>query len=429
MGGGVAGLLAARVLSDFFATVTVVERDTLTGTLAPRKAVPQGRHLHGLLARGRQIIEDLFPGLIRDLAAEGVPFGDYGTDLSWYFNGKMFQKVKTGLVCVGSGRPLLEQRIRDRVSSIANVRVVAGTTITGLLTDASGKRVTGLRIDRVVEAGGSSAVEADLFVDALGRGSRLAAWLADLGFPSVERDVVKTGLSYTSLGFHAPLASDPIGDGLGIIVLATPELPRGAVFGRLKDQYAISLTGMFGDRPPREPGPFMDYVKSLHVPEIYRSVKSAEPMGAPTSLHCPASVRLRYERMRYFPAGIVVMGDAFSTFNPVYGQGMTIAAIAALVLQRHLGMYEEVCPSTYMRAVSRAMDTPWSLAARADLGFPAAEGRRTVTTRLSNAYTARLQSRATRDPVLTRSFLRVAGLVDPPSALLRPGIMARTLAP
>ncbi len=427
MGGGIAGLLAARVVSDFYETVTIIERDTLADEVAPRKAIPQGHHIHALLARGQQILEELFPGLVKELDAAGVPIGDFGTSLSWYFNGKMFRKADTGLTCVAAGRPLLEHTIRSRVSLIPNVEFRDGSDVMGLITDTGKTRATGVRIHR--HGDGESDLEADLVVDALGRGSRLAQWLVDLGFPAVERDVVKMGLVYTTADFYAPLKDDPIGDDIALIPVATPEQPRGAVFARLSDRYAISLTGILGDVPPRDYVPFLDYVKSLPVPEIYRSVRSAELMGPPHSFHFPQSVRLRYERMRRFPERLVVMGDAFSAFNPVYAQGMTVASIAADLLHQHLERHDSVRPLTFMRSLSKAMDAPWNLAAGADLGFPAVEGKRTIATRLGNSYISKLQAKAPDDPVLSRAFLRVAGLVDPPTALLRPTMLARVLAP
>jgi 2-polyprenyl-6-methoxyphenol hydroxylase-like FAD-dependent oxidoreductase len=428
VGGSIAGLLAARVVAEHAATVTVIERDTLLDVVQPRKAVPQGHHIHALLARGQQILEDLFPGLLDELTAEGVPVGDFGTSLSWYFGGKMFRKVETGLTCVAAGRPLLEQRIRERVAKLPNVTFADGCEVTGLLSDARKARVTGVRVHRAAEGAGSTAMEADLVVDTSGRGSRLPLWLSDLGYPAPAKDVVRMELVYTTCDFHAPLPFDPIGDDIALIPVATPQQPRGAIFARLADRYAISLTGIQGDRPPRERGPFMDYVASLPVPEIRQAVAAAEPMGDPVSFHFPASVRVRYDRMKSFPAGLVVMGDAFSIFNPVYGQGMTVSAIAADLLQRHLGRGAELDAPAYLRELGKAVDAPWNLAAGADLGFPAVEGRRTPATRLGNAYISRLQRGATKDPVLSRTFLRVAGLVDPPSALIRPGVIARTLA-
>jgi 2-polyprenyl-6-methoxyphenol hydroxylase-like FAD-dependent oxidoreductase len=427
VGGSIAGLLAARVLADRYGTVTVVERDTLTGAPQHRRAVPQGQHIHALLARGQQILDQLFPGFVQQLAAEGVPVGDFGTSLTWYFDGVPFRKAETGLTCVAAGRPLLEQRIRDRVAALATVKICDGHEVTGLLADSHRRGVTGVRVHRVAEAEGEQRLSADLVVDAAGRGSRLPGWLADLGYPPPDRDTVKMQLVYTTCDFHGPLPYDPIGKDIALIPVATPGRPRGAIFARLPDRYAISLTGIAGDAPPRDREPFLEYVASLPVPEIRRAVAEAEPMGPPVSFRFPASTRIRYDRMRDFPAGLIVLGDAFSHFNPVYGQGMTVAALAADLLQRHLERHPVVRPREFLRDLGRVVSAPWNLAAGADLGFPAVEGRRTLATRFGNAYVSRLQRGATRDPLLSRAFLRVAGLVDPPAALFRPAVLAHTL--
>ncbi|WP_225849087.1 FAD-dependent monooxygenase [Streptomyces sp. HPF1205] len=429
VGGSIAGLLAARVLSDFYSNVTVVERDPLTDDVAPRKAVPQGHHVHALLARGQQILERLLPGLRDELVAAGAPVGDFGTSVSWYFDGRMMSRTRTSMTCVAAGRPLLEQRIRRRVTGLPNVAVMDATDVTDLLTDPGRTRVTGVRVAaRDGRDGGSARLEGDLVVDAAGRGSQLARWLTELGRAAVDEEVVRVGLGYVTQEFHSLPDFDPIGDGIGMVPVATPGHPRGAVLGRLPGRYALALTGIRGDHPPRDREGFLAFAATVPVPEIHRAVAAAEPLGPPHVFHYTANVRHRYERMKDFPDGLVVVGDAFSTFNPMYGQGMTVAALAAELLRRHIERYAGVRPAVFLRELSRAVDAPWGLAVGADLGFPHAEGHRSLAVRLGNTYVPRLQRAAAKDPVLARAFLRVTGLVDPPSALFRPGVVARALA-
>ena len=427
VGGSIAGLLAARVASEHFSHVTLIEREQLTDHDGPRKAVPQGHHIHALLARGQQILAELFPGLVADLEADGVPVGDFGTSLSWYFGGQMIRKVQTDLTCVAAGRPLFERHLRRRVEALPNVHVETGAEVTGLRAGERGGRVTGVGVHHVGSGRAGTYLDADLVIDASGRGSRAPRWLEQLGYPAPEEDVVRMDLVYTTCDFEAPLEFDPIGDDIALIPVATPELPRGAIFARLSDRYAVSLTGILGDHPPREMDAFLRYTASLPVPAIHEAVSRATPMGPPASFHFPASVRPRYDRMRRLPEGMVILGDAFARFNPVYGQGMTVAALAADLLRRHLAN-GPVRSVAFARDLGRLVDAPWNLAAGADLGFPGVQGQRTVATRLGNAYISRLQRKASRDPHLSRTFLRVAGLVDSPAALLRPDVVARTLA-
>lgn len=427
LGGSIAGLLAARMLSDAYREVTVVDRDVLTGADGPRRAIPQGHHIHALLARGQQILDGVFPGFTDELVGIGVPVGDFGTSLSWYFNGQMIRKTRTGLVCVAAGRPLLEGRIRQRVAALDNVSIVEGADIVGLTTTRDHRRVTGVRIR--TGGGVEEVLDAEIVVDATGRGSRTPRWLEELGYPRVAEERVRMDLTYTTTDYHMPLPFDPIGDDIALIPVATPGNPRGAIFARLPDRYAVSLTGILGDRPPTDRDGFLAYVRSLPVPEIYESVRRAEPLGEPASFRFPASIRRHYERMNRFPDGLLVMGDAACVFNPVYGQGMTVAAIGADLLGRHLRTGAPPQPRRFHRDLSRVISAPWDMSAGADLGFPGVEGRRTLKVRMGNAYIPRLQKAAAHDGGLSAAFLRAAGLVDPPTALMRPGIISRVLRP
>jgi 2-polyprenyl-6-methoxyphenol hydroxylase-like FAD-dependent oxidoreductase len=429
LGGSIAGLLAARVLADAYREVVVVDRDILAGVTEPRRAIPQGRHIHALLARGQQILDELFPGFTKEMIEAGVPVGDFGTSLSWYFGGKMIKKAETGLVCVAAGRPLLEEQIRRRVTALTNVTLIEECDILGLTATADAGRITGVRIQRHGPGDTAQTVEADLVVDATGRGSRTPTWLVELGYPRVAEERVKMDLTYTTCDFRGPLPFDPIGPDIALIPVATPAIPRGAIFARLPDRYAVSLTGVLGDRPPTDMDGFLAYVKSLPVPEIFEAVRDATPMGEPVAFHFPASLRRRYERMSRLPERLLVLGDAACVFNPVYGQGMTVAAIEATVLIGHLRLGVPPQPAAFFRDLARVIDAPWDMSAGADLGFPGVEGRRTMKVRMGNAYVPRLQRAAVGDATLSAAFLRVAGLVDPPTEIMRPALIPRVLVP
>jgi 2-polyprenyl-6-methoxyphenol hydroxylase-like FAD-dependent oxidoreductase len=427
LGAGIAGLLAARVLAEAYQRVTVVDRDALIGVTEPRRAVPQGPHIHGLLARGQQILEELFPGFTKELAASGVPIGDFGTCLSWYFNGRMMQPAKTGLVCVSPGRPLLEERIRERVRALTNVQILELSDVVGLTADRG--RITGVRVHGHGVGGPERVLKADLVVDAAGRGSRTPRWLSELGYPAVAQDAVKIDLTYTTADFRLPLPVDPVGDDVGIVCVATPDHPRGATLARLPDRYSLSLYGILGDVPPTDRDGFLAFARSLPVPEIIAAVEHARPLTDPVSMHFPASVRHRYERMERLPDGLLVIGDAACIFNPIYAQGMTVAAIEALVLSRHLQQSDRPRPRAYFRDLARVIDPPWDMCAGGDLGFPEVAGHRTLKVRMGNAYIPRLQKAAVSNAALSEAFLRAAGLVDPPQALMRPAVVSRVLRP
>lgn len=428
LGGGMAGLLAARVLAEAYADVVVVDRDELIGVSVYRNGVPHGRHAHGLVARGHQILEEQFPGLTQGMIDAGVRPGDFNGDIQWYFSGKRLRPSQSGLASVPATRPVLEHHVRNRVASLPNVRFLERHDITGLETAPDGGRVIGARVQRRGDDTEQEVLSADLVVDVTGRGSRTPVWLRELGYASPAEDRVKVDLAYTTRHYRVP--RDPFGSDIAIIAAATPSHPRGAFYYRLPgtdNRVELSLTGVLGDHPPTDPEGFMEFVKSLPVPEIYASVRESEPIDDPVRFRFPASVRRRYERLSRFPAGLLVMGDAVCSFNPVYAQGMTVAALESLTLRKHLQKPGEPEPLDFFHDIAAVIDSPWEFAASADLGYQGVKGRRTLKVRMINAYVPRLQSAAVHDATLTNAFVRVAGLIDEPTTLLSPGMFLRVL--
>ncbi|MFB8765244.1 FAD-dependent oxidoreductase [Nocardiopsis alba] len=424
LGAGMAGLLAARVLSETYERVVVVDRDALDGTPGARRGVPHGRHAHALLARGQQILEELFPGIEADLVASGVPSGDLAGDLRWYFRGRRLAPAHAGLTSLSATRPVLEEYVRGRVETLRNVEFMDRTAVRGPVSSRDRSRVVGVRV--LPESGGESTLEADLVVDATGRGSRAPVWLEELGYQRPQEDRIKVDLAYTTRHYH--LRSDPYEGALSINPVAWPGNPRGAFFPRLADGSSmLSLTGVLGDHPPTDPEGFTAFARSLPAPEIHEAIKDAEALDDPVTFRFPASVRKRYERLRRLPEGMVVLGDGVCSFNPVYGQGMTVAAMEAMALRSHLHREGGVRPTRYFREIARLIDSPWEISAGGDLGFPGVRGHRPVKVRVANAYMARLHTAAARDPEYTAAFFRVAGLVAPPQSLLRPATVLGVL--
>lgn len=423
-----AGLLAARVLADAYTEVVVVDRDALVGVTGPRNGVPHGRHAHGLVARGHQILEQQFPGLTQGMIDAGVRPGDFSGDIQWYFSGQRLRPSHSGLASVPATRPVLEHHVRNRVAAIPHVRLLERHDIIGLETTTDGNRVTGARIQRHGDHTEPEVVRADLVVDVTGRGSRTPAWLRELGYAPPGEDRVKVDLAYTTRHYRVPY--DPFGNDIAIIAAATPSHPRGAFYYRLpgdENHVELSLTGVLGDHPPTDPEEFLEFVRSLPVPGIYESVRESEPIDDPVRFRFPASVRRGYERLSRFPEGLLVMGDAVCSFNPVYAQGMTVAALESLTLRDHLLRHGPSKPLVFFHDIGALIDSPWEFAASADLGYHGVDGRRTAKVRMINAYVPRLQRAAVHDASLTNAFVRVAGLMDEPTVLLRPSVLFRVL--
>ena len=426
LGASMAGLLAAKVLSDSYGQVTVIDRDELPEASTHRRGVPHGRHIHGLLARGQQALEELFPGLTGELVAHGVPAGDMQADTRLFFSGHRLRQAPAGLVVLCASRPVLEGRVRARVRALPNVRLVDRCDVVGLATTPDRRRVTGARLLRRADGSAEEALGADLVVDATGRGARTPAWLEALGYPRPEREQVRVGLGYASRIYRLP--PDALGGDLAVLHAATPPHPRAGALQVLEgDRWMVTLAGILGDHPPTDPVGFLDFARSLRFPDIYQAVRDAEPLDDPVAFRFPASVRHRYEKLDRFPGGLLVMGDAVASFNPIYGQGMSVAALEALALRRHLEHGTAPRPRNWFRELARVVDVPWDIAAGGDLVFPGVQGRRTAKVRLVNAYLAQLHAAAAHDADLAGAFLRVAGLVAPPGSMLRPGVAARVL--
>jgi 2-polyprenyl-6-methoxyphenol hydroxylase-like FAD-dependent oxidoreductase len=426
LGGGMAGLAAARVLSDKYADVVIVDRDELIGVTTYRNGVPHGRHAHGLVAKGHAIYEGLFPGLTESMRLDGVRPGDFNAAIQWYFGGKQLAQSDSGLACLPCGRPALELGVRKHVQAIPNVRFLERHDIVSLETTPDKKRVIGARIQRREQGSKPETLLADLVLDITGRGSRMPAWLTELGYEAPAEDKVKVDLAYTSRHFR--LKRDPFTKDIAIIAAATPSYPRGAFFYPMPDGETVelSLTGILGDYPPTDPEGFLAYTKSLPIPEFYDYVHDAEPADDAVRFMFPASVWRRYDQLTRFPDGLLVTGDAVCSFNPIYAQGMTVAGMETLTLRKHLDS-PALNALEFFAEISGQIASPWEFSATADLGYAGVEGQRTDQINMINQFITGLQAAAVHDPVLTDAFLRVAGLVDEPMALMNPDIQQRVM--
>jgi 2-polyprenyl-6-methoxyphenol hydroxylase-like FAD-dependent oxidoreductase len=422
LGASMAGLLAAHVLADSYGQVIVIERDQLPETSMHRRSVPHGRHLHALAARGQQALEELFPGLTAELVAHGAMAGSLLANARMCLSGHRLRRTDTGLVLLCASRPFLEAHVRARVRAHHNVTWLDRCDVVGLAASPDSRRVTGARVLRRADSSAEEVLLADLVVDASGRGSRTPAWLESLGYPSPELEQVRIGLAYATRIYR--LSPGALGGDLAILDAATPQLPRtGALLALEGDRWMVTLAGILGDRPATDPDGFVDFARSLRFSDIYETIRDAEPLDDPVGFHFPASARHRYERLARFPAGFLVVGDAVCSFNPIYGQGMSVAALEALMMRGHLERGIEPQPNRWFRDLARVIDVAWDMSAGVDLFFPGVPGRRTLKSRLLGAYLARLHAAAAHDAELAAAFIRVAGLVAPPQSLLHPSVV------
>jgi len=426
LGGSMAGLLAARVLSDHYERVTIVERDELPEGSEHRPGVPQARHTHGMLACGARIVERLMPGIVAELLPPGAPPEADALQMGrWFNNGVFAAQTRSGLEGFAVTRPVLEAAVRRRVRAIANVGVVDGHAAQGLI--AEGPRVVGATI-RPRRGGAVRHLAADFVVDATGRGSRAPAWLQELGHEPPHEDTVEVGLGYATRFYR--WSPDDLGGDFIVNVAAVPPNRRMGIAMAVEDgRWIVTLAGLLGDHPPLDDEGFLAFAGGLPTPVIHDLIARIEPLGDAVRTRFPAHRRVRYERVRRHPDGFVALGDAVASFNPVYGQGMSVAAQEAELLDGLLAASAlDGLPRRFYRAAARTIDVPWDIAVGNDLRFPEVDGPRTARVRLVNRYVGRLQRVAGQDPAVARAFFAVGNLVAPPTSLLRPGIAMRVLA-
>lgn len=426
IGASVGGILAARALANAFERVTIIERDEFPEHGEQRKGVPQGRHTHGLLSSGLEIMEDFFPGLKDDLVAQGALHGSVTGWVRWNFGPGYHAQYDSELMGIVVTRPRLEAQLRRRLLELPNVRAFSACDVLGLAASGDNRRVTGVRVIARRDGSVEEVLPADLVVDATGRGSRSPAWLEGLGYQRPAEDQVRVNLTYMSRMYRRdPLALD--GD-RGVIIASTKTNRRaGVMLAQEGDRWIVSLASYMGDSAPTDDEGYLAFARTLNAPEIYETLKNAEPLGPVSQHKIPSSQRRRYERLERFPEGYLVFGDALCSFNPIYGQGMSVSAQEARALDEIL---REGGANLWQRFIKRAaviIEIPWTIAAGNDLRYPEVEGPRSKQTDFINWYVEQLHEVAQFDKTASLAFQKVTNLMAPPASLMHPRIALRVL--
>jgi 2-polyprenyl-6-methoxyphenol hydroxylase-like FAD-dependent oxidoreductase len=448
IGASIAGLCAARVLSDFYDRVTVFERDELPSTPVNRTAVPQGRHVHLLMARGALEFDALFPGLLDDMVAAGVPKLENRPDCIYF--GAAGHLLGTGeslrdeFTAYVPSRPHLEWQIRCRAAEIVNVEIQQ-RSVHEPRFDAGARRVTGVLLDSGDNAN-PEFVAADLVVDAAGRGTRLPVWLEQWGYQRPRENVVDVGIGYASHQFRLPegLIRERV-----IVAGASREQPLGlGMLGYEDGLWVITTFGVAKVEPPQSFSEMLRLAEKLLPEGLSAALEHAEPVGQVAFHRFPASRWRRYDKLDRFPAGIVPFGDAVASFDPTFGQGMTMTSLQAGHLRRALA--DGPAPSRAIPAgiVARRADAPaaspelarkvnratakttypvWVMNAIGDLNFHHATGQGSWWYRPVGNLFDQFLGAAETDPVLAEWFLRRFSLLDSLYMIPTPPLIARAI--
>lgn len=424
VGGSIAGLATARVLADAFDDVIVLERDSLPDKPVARAGAPQTSHPHALLEAGRATLEDLFPGFGGELLRTGGLMIDFSTDVREYNRGGYLAAPRERYPTYCASRALFEHVVRRQVDTVENIEVRDGCQVTGYIADGDPATVTGVNVR---DGGSKTALAADLTVDATGRTSRTPVWLDQHGYDTPPVDEVAIDVSYRSIRLERPTDDRRMR-------IVTPSAPRtrGAALIPIEDnQWEVIVQGVHHDDPPADRRGLIKYTERLPTSIIADLMKQQPWVSDEIRQYpYPASLRRRYEALDTFPDGLVVVGDAIASFNPVYGQGMSVAALEAVCLHHTLatGGGDSVGERFFDRA-ERVVDNVWNVVVGADFEYPQTTGDKPAGTGLINWYIDRLIRKAHSDPALSEAFARVTRLEDSPTTLLRPSLAWRVLQP
>ena len=439
LGGSLAGLLAARVLADHFDQVTLIERDAYPETTDARKGIPQANHVHGLLARGREILEELFPGVQDEMIAAGAPVVDIANEIAWFTPAGWGVRFPSELMVLAFTRPLLDLHVRRRLAKNPRVRLLDNTDVVRLIPDSKTNHLAGVLIcPRVSQTDRRVAKElrADLVLDATGRASRAPRWLEDLGYEPPEEIVIDAHLAYASRLYRIPENFDG-GWECAYVQAAPPDERRGAILFKVEgNRWLVTLIGRAGNTPPGDEAGFLEFARSLRVSTIFDAIRNAEPL-TPIKTHRATQNRLRrYERAKRLPDNFLLLGDAVCAFNPVYGQGMTIASLGALTLRKCLREQERLHAGGSLAGLSRRFQkqlaklnkAPWLLATGEDYRYVETEGAGPgVMTRFMHRYMEHVLLLATKSVPVRRVLLTAFNILVPPTALFRPQVLFRVL--
>ncbi len=425
LGAGIAGLCTAAVLAKHFAHVTLVERDQISQLASGegRRGIPQSPHVNLLTMRAVRQLEVLFPLWTRQCLDDGAIAAEAGSQFRVKFHGSVLMQNPAGTDVLLASRPFLEEKIRARVLRLPTVTLREDTQVAGLLAGDDGNGSTEVRGVRLLGSRpGADPVEADLVVDATGRGARSGAWLEQLGYRRPPEQTVRADVTYLSRHFALP--PDALGSDRAVVVGATAALPRGMTFlAQENGRWVLSLQS-YGRQPaPADPESFLAFVASVAPGDVMDHLRNAQPLDPIAVHHYPRGVRHRYDQLHRFPRGLLVIGDAQCSINPVYGSGMAMAVAQAAVLDSHLGQGTGPLAREFFSAARQETSLPWWLAALGD--YATVRGNRRA--RLLGSCFRRVMAAAAHDPITSAAVIKMIGLGDSPLHLARPHILHQVL--
>jgi 2-polyprenyl-6-methoxyphenol hydroxylase-like FAD-dependent oxidoreductase len=429
VGAGIGGLSVAGALAGHFERVDILERDRLATSVGSRPGTPQDRHPHGLLAGGLRALDEIFPGFERDLAGAGAVSVRIGQDI-------LYERPDVGTLprrdlastVLAASRPLIELVLRRRAEAIPNIALRPEHRVTEIMPATDGAAARGVRFD--AGTGRSETLEADLVVDASGRGALTLALLDALGWEGPEVTEIGVEISYATAFVSIP-ADAP--DWKVVLTLPDPPtLALNAVLVPAEDgRWMIAIADRGAAARLETWDAFLAALSRLITPTIHNALRHVEPPDSIRHYHFPASLWRHFERLPRMPRGVLPIADALCRFNPIYGQGMSAAAKQARllrdVLERAAAEPDPLVAAQagFMAEVATVLQAPWSMSTSADLAFPGTRGERPEKFEEGQQFEAALFRAVVADPVVHRAAMDVMQLLQPFDRLQEPDMLRR----
>lgn len=421
----------ASVLASYYRTVTIIEKRSPPGSHRPEGPVPQGFHVHSLLAEGQQRLEELIPGMTTHLESRGSRRLNFGTDFRLVHYGNIRPSYTSDISVLLQTRPFLEQEIRGLVLKAENIRMLWDTRVTGLQFDAKSPRsVTGVRIaDTSTED--EEIVTADLVIDASGRSSKTPDWLVQPGIERPSEQKVKINLCYTSRLYEQPSSRTSAWQGLIVYPRAPDQTRAGYVFPVEGNRWLVSLAGYGGYRAAADDEGFVDFARSLAVPDVYDAIRGAKAVSETRTIRFESQRWLRYDRLRQLPNQLIVIGDAFCSLDPLFGQGMALCAIEAAILKTCLDHDTGVTATGFSRRCQQLLGNrlrvPWLVTTSEAFRYPSTTGDRLLLSPLLRWYAGHVFELSASHVDVYDTFLKVMHMRCPLSRFFTPRICGNVL--
>jgi 2-polyprenyl-6-methoxyphenol hydroxylase-like FAD-dependent oxidoreductase len=435
IGGSMTGLIVAKVLINYFDKVTIIERDYFPEKPEFRQGVPQSIHAHLFLSRGKKILEQLFPGLIAELIENGALETDVTEDWRYLLAGGWAPSFRSGISMPTCSRNLLENVIRQRLSNCRNLEFLEAHQVIGLVSTENNQCITGVKVKS--QQNRELKLSAQLVVDASGRNSQTPKWLESLGYQKPQETVINSFAGYATRWYQKPPKFDAPWKGLAIMHKPQDCKRIGALYPAENRTWILTMAGIGKDYPPTDEDGFLEFARSLRSSEIYEAIKDAQPIS-PIYSYRRTENRLRhYDKLAKLPENFVVMGDAVCSFNPVYGQGITVAALSSLTLidclekpkfnrtnQSLFGLSQY-----FQKQIAEINKTPWLMATSDDLRWSTTIGAKpNFKMRFMHGYIEKVTNSACHSKHIYKTLVEVSHMLKPPSALFTPSVLFKVLS-